>query len=409
MTSLPLYSTELKKDFPVLQQTMNGKPLIYLDNAATTQKPQAVIDAMTSFYQDSYATVHRGVYRLGHESTAIYDAVRKQVSRFINADSEKEIVYVKGTTEAINLVANSFAGEFLQAGDEILVSEIEHHANFVPWQQVAKRNGLVFRTIPVNDVGELDMTAYESMLSPKTKLVAIGHVSNALGTIHPVKEVVKKAHSVGAKVLIDGAQSVAHMKVDVQDLDCDFYAFSGHKLLGPTGIGVLYAKKELLEAMPPYMLGGDMIETVGLTETTFAPIPEKFEAGTPAFVEVIGLSAAISYIEKIGLEAIEAIEANLLAIATEKLSKIDGLKIIGTAKNKAAVISFVLDNIHPHDIGTILDEYGIAIRAGHHCAQPAMTRYCVPATARASFSFYNTESDIDKLVSGIHAVVEMFA
>ena len=399
----------VKADFPVLQTQVQGKPLVYLDHAATAQKPAAVIDAMTDFYRTGYATIHRGVYSLSQESTARFDEVRAQIASFLGAKRPAQIIFVRGTTEAINLVAYSYGRPFIKAGDEIIASEIEHHANLVPWQQLCLEKGCVLRIIPVDDAGVLDISAYESLLSEKTALVAIGHVSNALGTIHPVKDIVRLAHGVGAKVLIDGAQGVGHFDVNVSELDCDFYCFSGHKLYGPTGIGVLYAKYELLDKMVPYQTGGDMIEFVTFEKTTFAKPPEKFEAGTPAIAEVIGLGAAITYLRALGSDAIAAHEHALLAYATKSVLNIAGLRIIGTAPSKSGVISFVLEDIHPHDIGTILDSENIAIRAGHHCSQTTMKRFGVPATARASFGVYTDYEDIDRLIAGIKRVKEIFS
>jgi len=399
---------KIRADFPMLAQTVKGHPLVYLDNAATTQKPQSVIDRLSRFYSEEYATIHRGVYHHSVQSTIAFDHVRERVAKFLNAASSDEIIFTKGTTEAINLVAASFIRPLIQPGDEIIVSAIEHHANIVPWQQVLEEKSGVLRVIPVNDDGELILAEYEKLLNNKTRLVAVNHVSNALGTINPIQKMIEMAHAKNIPVLIDGAQSVPHLAVDMQALDCDFYAFSGHKIYGPTGIGVLYAKQKHLAAMQPYQTGGDMIEIVTFEKTTFAKSPAKFEAGTPPIAEVIGLGAALEYVEKIGLESIAAYEQKLLTYATEQLAHIAGLRIIGTAKEKASVISFVFDDIHPHDVGTLLDEEGIAVRAGHHCAQPVMQRFGVPATTRASFSFYNTHAEIDRLVEGLGKVVRMF-
>ncbi|MEB3286825.1 MAG: cysteine desulfurase [Vampirovibrionales bacterium] len=398
----------IRSDFPVLAQSVYGKPLAYLDNGATTQKPQAVIDCIQKFYSQQNGTVRRGVYKLSEESTRLFDEARLKVAKLLNAASANEIVFTKGTTEAINLVASSFARPFIQPGDEILVSAIEHHANIVPWQLVCEEKGATLRVIPVQDSGELDLAQYKRLLNEKTYLVAVNHVSNALGTINPVKEMVALAHQKNIPVLIDGAQSTPHMPVDVQALDADFYAFSGHKLYGPTGVGVLYGKMAHLEKMPPYQGGGDMIVSVSFEKTTFAKPPARFEAGTPAIAQVIGLGSAIDYLVAIGLDRIGAYEDALLKEATEKLSAIPEVKIIGTAKEKAAIISFTIEGAHPHDIGTILDREGVAVRAGHHCAQPVMERFGVSATARASFSFYNTSEDIDALVAGIHKVIQVF-
>lgn len=400
---------KIRKDFPVLSQKMNGKPLVYLDNGATTQKPLQVIERMDAFMKNEYATVHRGVYMFSQMATEECEQAREKCRKFLSAKRSTEIIFTSGTTAAINLVAAGYGRKFLKAGDEIIISAIEHHANIVPWQMLREEKGIALKVIPVNDRGELVMDEYKKLLSDKTKLVAVGHVSNALGTIHPIQEVIRSGHQAGAKVLIDGAQGVSHLKVDVQALDADFYAFSGHKMYGPTGIGVLYAKQEILEAMDPYQTGGDMIESVTFEKTTFAKPPHKFEAGTPPIVETVGLGQAVDYLQNLGFDKIEAYEHELLLEATRKLSEVEGLRIIGTAAHKAAVISFVLGDIHPHDIGTILDQEGIAIRTGHHCSQPTMKRFNVPATARASFSFYNTKAEIDVLVKALRKVKEVFA
>jgi cysteine desulfurase / selenocysteine lyase len=397
-----------REDFPVLQTQMNKKPLTYLDNAATAQKPLSVIKAMNDFITNENATIHRGIYELSQRATNDFEAVRLKCQYFLNAKQSSEIIFVRGTTEAINLVAASFGRKFFKEGDEIIISALEHHANIVPWQQLCIEKKLKLRVIPMNDDGELLISEYEKLLSDRTVMVAVNHVSNALGTINPIKEIISKAHGVGAKVLIDGAQGICHHRIDVQELDADFYAFSSHKLYGPTGIGVLYAKAELLDVMDPYQCGGEMIETVTFEKTTFAKPPAKFEAGTPAIIEVIGMGAAIDYVESIGIEQMAAYEQELLEYATCELGKIKGLRIIGTAKNKAAIISFVIDGIHPHDIGTILDQEGVCIRAGHHCAQPIMQHFKIAATARASFSFYNVKEDVDNLVRGLHKVQEIF-
>jgi cysteine desulfurase/selenocysteine lyase len=398
----------LRADFPVLRQQVYGKPLVYLDNAATTQKPQVVIDRITDYYTNENGTVRRGVYKLSEQSTLAFDESRRKVAQLINAASPSEIIFTRGTTEAINLVASSFGRTFVGAGDEIIISAIEHHANIVPWQQVCQEKGAVLKVIPVNDAGELIQEEYDALLSERTRLVAIGHISNALGTINPVKAMIEKAHQRGIPVLVDGAQSAPHMRVDVQELDCDFFAFSGHKLYGPTGVGVLYGKMKHLEAMPPYQCGGDMIHSVTFEKTTFAKPPAKFEAGTPAIAEVIALGATIDYLQAIGLDRIGAYEDELLQYATARMQEIPQVRIIGTARQKAGIISFTIDGAHPHDIGTILDREGVAIRAGHHCAQPVMERFHVPATARASFSFYNTKADVDALVDAIHVVIKLF-
>jgi cysteine desulfurase/selenocysteine lyase len=399
---------KIRADFPILGQRVHGKPLVYLDNAATTQKPQAVLDAVNRYYTTENSNVHRGIHFLSEQATADYEDARSKVRDFIRASDVREIIFVRGTTEGINLVAQSYGRSFLKKGDEIIISAIEHHSNIVPWQILCEQVGAVLRVIPINHDGELVLEEYERLLNERTKFVSVGHVSNALGTVNSVKEIVASAHRYGARVLIDGAQAVSHMKVDVQDLDCDFYAFSGHKLFAPTGIGVLYGKSDLLEAMPPYQGGGDMISLVTFEKTHYNVLPYKLEAGTPHIEGVVGLGAAIDYIENIGLDAVAPHEQKLLAHATEALSDIRGLRIIGTAKQKAGVISFVLEGIHAHDVGTVLDREGIAIRAGHHCAMPVMQRFGVPATARASFALYNKSEEIDALVKAIHKVSEVF-
>ncbi len=398
----------IRKDFPMLKSMMNGHPLVYLDNAATTQKPISVIERLSEFYKKEYATIHRGVYTFSQLSTEECDLSREKCRKFLNANEAAEIIFVRGATEAINLVATGYGRKFLKAGDEILISAIEHHSNIVPWQRLCEEKGLVLKVAPVNDKGELVTEEFYKLLGPRTYFVAITHISNSLGTINPIKEIVKRAHHAGAVVLVDGAQAAPHMKVDVQDLDCDFYCFSGHKIYGPTGVGVLYGKRKYLEMMDPYQFGGDMIESVTFEKTTFAKLPAKFEAGTPSIAEIIGLGVAIDYIQSIGFENIEKYEKELLEYATEQLSKIPSLKIIGTADEKASLISFTLEGIHAHDIGTVLDQYGIAVRAGHHCAQPVMKRFHVPATARASFAFYNTKEEVDKLAEGIKKVLQVF-
>ena len=399
---------QLKADFPVLAETINGKPLVYLDNGATTQKPWAVINRLHQFYAHENGTVRRGVYKLAEGATTAFDAVREQVAGFINAKSSSEIVFVRGCTEAINLVATTFGKAHLQAGDEVLVTAMEHHANFVPWQQVCSQRGCTLKIIPMSDQGELDLQAYEQLLqSGKVKLVGVIHVSNVLGTINPVAEMAKMAHAVGAKILVDGAQSAPHMVIDVQALDCDFFTFSGHKLYGPTGVGVLYGKYELLDTLPPYQFGGDMIDVVSLEKTTFLAPPLRFEAGTPAIAQVIGLGTAIGYLQAIGLDRIALYEETLRQQATDALLAIEGLTLYGQDKHKAAVCSFLLDGIHAFDIGTLADLEGIAIRTGHHCAQPLMKRLAVSATARATFGFYNTYEDIEKLVAALHKVVKL--
>lgn len=400
---------KIRADFPILDQNINGHPLVYLDNAATTQKPDCVIDAVAHYYKHLNSNVHRGVHSLSEQATAAYEESRMTIKEFINAVDVREIVFCRGTTEAINLVASSYGRANLTKGDEILISTLEHHSNIVPWQLLCEQTGAILKVAPINDKGEIVLADYKRLLSEKTKMVAVNHVSNALGTINPVQEMTTLAHSVGAKILIDGAQALATVPVDVQAIGCDFYTGSGHKLFAPTGIGFLFARAELLEAMPPYHGGGDMIRQVTFEKTTYAPIPYKFEAGTPNIVGAIGLGAAIDYINSIGRENVFAHEHMLLEYATEKAEAEKGMRIIGTAKNKTSVLSFVLDGIHPHDMGTILDHQGIAIRTGHHCAMPVMKFFKVPATARASFSLYNTKADVDALFVGIQKVKEMFA
>lgn len=398
----------IREDFPILKQQVHGKPLVYLDNAATSQKPRAVIDAINRYYTTENSNIHRGIHFLSELATADYEESRAKVQRFLNASDIREIIFVRGTTEGINLVAQSYGRRFAKAGDEILISAMEHHSNIVPWQILCEQVGARLRVVPMNHDGELLLEEYEGLLSEKTKLVSVAHVSNALGTVNPVKRLVEMAHRRNIPVLLDGAQAVPHMKVDVRELDCDFYAFSGHKLFGPTGIGILYGKAKHLEAMPPYQGGGDMISLVTFEKTHYNVLPYKFEAGTPHMAGGIGLGAAVDYLEGIGLESVAAYEQELLAYATDALSTIKGLRIIGTAKEKASVLSFVLDGIHPHDIGTVLDQEGVAIRAGHHCAMPVMQRFGVPATARASFAFYNTKEEVDVLVRAVHKVIKVF-
>jgi len=401
---------KIRNDFPILKRLVNGKLLVYLDNAATSQKPQSVIDALTQYYSFDNANIHRGLYFLSELATEQYETARLKVKELINALSASEIIFVRGTTEAINLVASSLCrAKHFKDGDEVIISHMEHHANIVPWQLMGDRKKIKLKVIPINDSGELDLDAYEKLITEKTKLVSIVHISNSLGTINPVKKIIEIAHSHGVPVLLDGAQAVPHFKVDVQDLNADFYAFSGHKVFGPTGIGVLYGKTEWLEMMPPYQGGGDMIRTVTFEKTTFDDLPRKFEAGTPNIAGGIGLGAAIDYLNQFDRNDLVAHENKLLDYATEKLSQVEGLRIIGTAKEKASVVSFVIDGIHPYDIGTIIDTDGIAIRTGHHCTQPLMARFNVPATARASFAFYNTKEEIDKLLLGIQKVKKMFA
>ena len=394
--------------FPVLNQRVHGKRLVYLDNAATTQKPQRVIDAMNQFYQADNSNIHRGVHELSERSTRHYEEARVKAQRFINAPDWREIVFVRGVTEGINLVAYTFGRRHVRAGDEIVISAMEHHSNIVPWQILCEEKQAVLRVAPINQRGELLLDEFEKLLNPRTKLVSVVHVSNALGTVNPVAEITGIAHRHGVPVFIDGAQAVAHMQVDVQALDCDFYSLSGHKMFGPTGIGVLYGKTEWLNKMPPYQGGGDMIRSVTFAKTTYNDLPYKFEAGTPNIAGTIGLGAAIDYINEIGLDHIAAYEHGLLAYATEQLERIPGLRIIGTAREKAGVLSFVLEGVHPHDVGTILDREGVAVRTGHHCAQPVLEWFGVPATTRASLAFYNTREDIDALIAGLGKVKEIF-
>jgi len=400
---------KIREDFPVLRQKIHGRPLVYLDNAATSQKPQSVIDAIVKFYTVDCANIHRGVHELSQRSTAAYEETRAKTKRFLNARTKSEIIFVRGTTEGINLVAYSWGRGNVREGDEIVIGGLEHHSNIVPWQILCEEKGAKLRVIPIDDSGELILEEYDKLLGPRTRMVAIGHVSNALGTINPVRKIIEMAHRAGAVTLVDGAQAVPHMKVDVQALDADFYTFSGHKIFGPTGIGVLYGKSRLLNAMPPYQGGGDMIRTVTFEKTTYNDLPYKFEAGTPDIAGGIGLGAALDYVARIGIEKIAAYEHELLLYGTEALSRIPGLRIIGTAREKAAVLSFVIEGIHPHDIGTVLDRQGIAVRTGHHCAQPVMDRYQVPATTRASLAFYNTFGEIDALARGLEKVKEIFS
>jgi cysteine desulfurase/selenocysteine lyase len=405
----PLDVLRIREDFPILRRRVRGKPLVYLDNAATSQKPQAVIDAVTRFYADENANIHRGVHYLSERATAAYDEVRGQVARFINAGASREVIFTRGTTDGINLVAQSFGRSVLKPGDDIVITEMEHHSNIVPWQLVCEQTGAILRAAPITDSGELDLEAFGQLLNERTRLVAVAHVSNALGTVNPIGKLVALARRRGIPVLVDGAQAVPHLPVDVQELDCDFYVFSGHKVLGPTGVGVLYGKEVLLDRMPPYQGGGDMISTVTLERSTWAPLPSKFEAGTPMIAQVMGLGAALSYLAKLGLDATSAWEQHLLTYATQCVTRVPGLRVIGTARDKASVLSFVMEGVHPHDIGTILDDEGIAIRVGHHCAQPVMQRFGIPATARASFAFYNTRHEVDALTSGLLRVEKMFA
>jgi cysteine desulfurase/selenocysteine lyase len=405
----PLNVQAIRADFPILGTTVNGKPLVYLDNAATAQRPLAVIDAVRRSMAEENANIHRGVHYLSERATLEYDAVREEARAFLNAPASHEVIFVRGTTEGINLVAQSYGRSTLKPGDEILLTTMEHHSNIVPWQIVAGQTGAVVRAIPITDTGEVDLDAYRKLLGPRTRIVGIVHISNALGTINPVAEMTRLAHEVGAVVVVDGAQAAPHTPVDVQALGADFYACSGHKMFGPTGVGVLWGRTTLLESMPPWQGGGDMIHSVSFAGTTFAPLPAKFEAGTTAIAEVIGLGAAIRYIRSVGFEAIGAWEQELLARATEAVREVPGIRLVGTAREKAGVLSFTLEGVHPHDLGTILDADGVAIRAGHHCAQPVMERFGVHATARASFAFYNTLEEIDVLVRGLHRAREVFA
>jgi cysteine desulfurase / selenocysteine lyase len=399
----------IRGDFPILHHPVrDGRTLVYLDNAATTQKPRQVIDRIVRYYSEENSNVHRGVHYLSEVATEVYETARTTVKRFIGARDEKEIVFTRGTTESINLVAQSWGRKNVGADDEVLITAIEHHSNIVPWQLLCEEKGARLRVAPVNDAGEIVLDEFEKLLTPRTKLVAFGHASNALGTINPIRKMIAMAHAAGAVVLIDGAQGVPHIHVDVRELDCDFYAFSGHKVYGPTGTGVLYGKESILEAMPPWQGGGDMILSVSFEKTTYNALPYKFEAGTPNIEGVIGLAAALDYVGSIGIDAIAVHEQDLLHYATRRLLAIDGLRIIGTAAEKASVISFVLEGVHPHDIGTILDQEGIAIRTGHHCAQPLMMRFNVPATGRASFAMYNTRDEADALIAGLEKVIEVF-
>ncbi|MEX2451105.1 MAG: cysteine desulfurase [Rhodospirillales bacterium] len=398
----------LRADFPILDQEVYGKPLVYLDNAASAQKPRAVIDAMSGVAETCYSNVHRGVHRLSQLATDAFEGARRKTARFINAKSDNEIIFTRGATEAINLVAASYGRTFLKAGDEIILSHMEHHSNIVPWQMLRAEKGIEIKVVPIDDDGNFEMAAFLDLLSAKTKLVAVTHISNALGSVVPVKQVIEAAHDRGALVLIDGCQAVPHMSVDVQDLDADFYAFSGHKLYGPTGIGVLYGKEDVLNGMPPYQGGGEMIASVSFEKTTFKKAPHRFEAGTPAIIEAIGLGAAIDYISGVGFAGIAAHERDLLTYATERLREFNDIRLIGTAREKAGIVSFVMDGVHAHDVGTIVDREGIAIRVGHHCAEPVMQRYGVTATARASFGLYNTRAEVDKFVDALQSVKELF-
>jgi len=400
---------KVRAEFPILHQEVYGKPLVYLDNAATTQKPQSVIDAVRHYYERDNANVHRGVHALSERATASYEAARDKIRELLNATSRREIIFTRGATEAINLVASSWGMTNIGAGDEVLVSEMEHHSDIVPWQMLCERVGATLKVLPINDAGELCMDQLDSLLGERTRLVGIVHLSNALGTINPVKTIIEKAHAVGAKVLLDGAQALAHLHVDVQALDCDFYVTSAHKMYGPTGIGMLYAKEALLDAMPPYQGGGDMITMVTFEKTQYNDLPYKFEAGTPNIAGAIGFGAAVDWLKKTGIDAASAHENDLLAYATEKAKAFDGLRIIGAARDKASVLSFTIKGVHPHDLGTILDREGVAIRAGHHCAMPVMQHFHVPATARASFAAYNTRGEVDALFAALTKAQELFA
>jgi len=398
----------VRADFPILERSIHGRPLVYLDNAATAQKPRVVIEAVDRFLRQENANIHRGVHALSAEATTAYDAVRAKVRAFINARDDHEIVFVRGTTEAINLVAQSYGGSAVGPGDEILVSEMEHHSNLVPWQLVAGQVGAVVKAVPITDAGELDLDALRAAFTDRTKLLAVTHVSNALGTVNPIADVVAESHAHGVPVVVDGAQAVPHIPVDVAAMGCDFYAFSGHKMFGPTGVGVLYGRAELLETMPPYQGGGGMIASVSFEGTTYAPIPTRFEAGTPAIAEVIGLGPALDYMTDVGFDAMMAYEAELVDYAVEQIAAVPGVRLIGTPDNRVGVVSFVMDAAHPHDIGTVLDQDGVAVRAGHHCSQPVMDHFGVPATVRASFALYNTADEVDALIRGLHRVNDIF-
>lgn len=408
ITASGLDVNRVREDFPILKQLVRKKPLVYLDNAASTQKPKVVIDAVSEVYENYYSNIHRGVHTLSQKATLAYDQAREKVAQLINATDSKECIFVRNASEAINLVAYSYGDKFVSEGDEIIVSAMEHHSNIVPWQLLCQRKNAKLRVIPMNDAGELLMDEFKKMLNPKTRMVAVVHLSNALGTLNPVEEIIELAHQNGTPVLLDGAQSVPHMKMDVQALDCDFLAFSGHKMYGPTGIGVLYGKEKWLEEIPPFLGGGDMIESVSFEKTTYAQLPAKFEAGTPNIADGIALGTTCDYLSSVGLDTIYQYEQSLLEYGTELLSEVPGLTLIGTARKKAGVLSFVMDGIHPHDIGTMLDMEGIAIRSGHHCAEPVMKRLNVPATARASLAFYNTREELDKLADGLRKVLRVF-
>lgn len=400
---------KIRADFPILREQVHGRPLVYLDNAATSQKPDAVIEAMADYYRHINANIHRGVHLLSERATEAYETARSKVQHFLHAGETHEIVFVRGTTEAINLVAQTYGRQYVERGDDVLITAMEHHSNIVPWQLLCEEKGARLRVAPINEHGELRIEEFEQLLAPRTRIVSVSHVSNALGSINPVKEIVRMARSRNILVLVDGAQAVPHLPVDVQDIGCDFYTFSGHKVYGPTGIGVLYGKAEILEAMPPYQGGGDMITAVTFEKTIYNKVPHKFEAGTPDIAGVIGLGAALAYVDGIGISAIGTHEHDLLAYATDKVGRIPGVRLVGTAQQKAGVLSFVMEGIHPHDIGTILDQEGIAVRTGHHCAQPVMDRFGIPATVRVSFGLYNTKDEVDALIRGIEVVREMLS
>jgi cysteine desulfurase / selenocysteine lyase len=406
----PAFDVErIRADFPILRLQVNDRPLVFLDNAASSQMPRPVIDRLVKYQTAEHANIHRAVHYLSEKATAEYEAARRKAQNFVNAREEREIIFTSGTTDAINLVAHGYGRKFIGDGDEIILTTLEHHSNIVPWQMLAEEKGAVIRVVPITDSGELVIKEYKALFNPRTKLVAVGHVSNALGTVNPVREMIAIAHAHRVPVLVDGAQAAPHMEVDVQDLDCDFYAFSGHKLCGPTGIGILYGKAELLERMQPFKGGGDMILSVTFEKTTYNTIPHKFEAGTPPIAAAIGLGAAMDYLNKVGLDAIARHETELLDYATREVNRLAGVRIIGTAERKAAVLSFAVEGVHPHDVGTLLNEEGVAIRTGHHCAQPVMQRFKVPATCRASFAFYNTFAEVDALVAAIRKVQKVFA
>ena len=398
---------EVRADFPLLQQKMNGKPLVFLDSAASSQKPRRVIEAIERYYEEQHANVHRGVYSLSQEATEAYELARRRLQQFINAEHDHEVIFVRGTTEGINLVAHGFERAVLKPGDEVLISGMEHHSNIVPWQMACDYSGAKLRVIPVLDNGELDMTAYRELLGERTKIVAVNHVSNSLGTVNPVREIIRQAHERGVPVLIDGAQAVPHLRVDVRDLDADFYTFSGHKMLGPTGIGILYGKESWLNRLPPYQGGGDMIETVTFEETTYNELPFKFEAGTPDISGAVGLGEAAEYMRELGPEFIEATERDLLEYATEQIETVEGIRLVGTAEHKASVLSFLVEGTHPYDVGAILDKLGVAVRTGHHCTQPLMQRFDIPGTVRASFAVYNNREDVDRFIAALRRAVGM--